>query len=200
VPPVLRPTRTDETTDYYEITQRLGMADIVPGTRTTIWGFDRIAPGPTIHARRGRTVVIRQTNRLSTPTVVHLHGGATPSTSDGFPTDVIAPGESQTYVYPNDQPAATLWYHDHAMHETGRNVYMGLAGLYLVRDEEEAALRLPDGPFDVPLLVQERSVGDDGQLRYDRDRNLGATGDSFSSTVFRGRGWPCTGASTAFAS
>jgi spore coat protein A len=78
VPPTLRPVRTDDTTDCYELTQRLGISEIRSGTRTTIWGFEGITPGPTIHARRGRRVVVNQTNHLNVPTVVHLHGGATP--------------------------------------------------------------------------------------------------------------------------
>ncbi len=186
-PPVLRPVRTDETTDYYEITQRVGRADILAGKHATIWGFDGIAPGPTIRARRGRRVVLRHTNRLPVPTVVHLHGGATPPDSDGFPTDAIAPGEARTYVYPNEQPAATLWYHDHSMHRTGRNIYMGLAGLYLLHDEEEDALHLPGGDYDVPLLIQERSLHADGRLRYDSDRQLGALGDV---VLVNGVPWP----------
>jgi spore coat protein A, manganese oxidase len=174
---VLRPVRSDATTDHYEITQRVGRAEIVPGRATPVWGYEGIFPGPTIHARRGRVVSVRHTNRLDTPTVVHLHGAKVASDSDGFPTDAIAPGDSRTYVYPNDQPAATLWYHDHAMHATGRNVYMGLAGLYVIGDDESDELGLPSGDFDVPLLLQDRTVGDDGHLRYDRERNLGATGD-----------------------
>ena len=186
-PPVLRPVRVDDTTDYYEVTQRVGATEILPGRLTTIWGFEGTAPGPTIHARRGRRVVVRHTNRLDVPTVVHLHGGATPSDSDGFPTDAIVPGATRTYVYPNEQPAATLWYHDHAMHRTGRNVYMGLAGLYLLHDTEEEALRLPSGDFDVPLLIQERSLHSDGRLRYDADRHLGALGDL---VLVNGVPWP----------
>jgi spore coat protein A len=187
LPPLLRPVRVDETTDYYEITHRAGAIEILPDMRTAIWGYEGMAPGPTIVATRGRRVVVRHTNHLTVPTAVHLHGGVTPSESDGFPTDVIAPGTSRTYVYPNEQPAATLWYHDHAMHHTGRNVYMGLAGLYLVHDEEERALRLPDGPFDVPLLIQERSLRRDGSLAYDTDRNIGALGDI---VLVNGVPWP----------
>ncbi|MGH7577719.1 MAG: multicopper oxidase family protein, partial [Longimicrobiales bacterium] len=173
--------------DYYEITQRPGSAEILPGIQTPIWGFEGLYPGPTIRARRGRTTIIRQTNQLSVPTAVHLHGGVVPAESDGFPTDVVPPGASRTYVYPNDQPAATLWYHDHAMHQTGRNIYMGLAGLYVIEDEDEKALGLPDGRYDVPLLIQDRALGSDGRLRYDRNRNLGATGDL---VLVNGVPWP----------
>jgi spore coat protein A, manganese oxidase len=84
---VLEPLRSDATTDYYEIVQREERVEIVPGWHTTIWGYDGTFPGPTIKARRGRTVIVRHVNRLGTPTVVHLHGGVTPPESDGFPMD-----------------------------------------------------------------------------------------------------------------
>jgi spore coat protein A, manganese oxidase len=134
VPPILSPVRTDATTDYYEITQREADVEFMPGIRTRIWGYEGMFPGPTIKARRGRAAVVRQTNRLPGETVVHLHGGVTEADSDGFPTDMIMPGESRSYVYPNQARGATLWYHDHAMDHTAHNMYMGLAGLYILED------------------------------------------------------------------
>src|SRR5262245_3735402 len=87
IPPVLSPTRSDAEADYYDIVQREAAAEIISGTRTSIWGYNGIFPGPTIEARPGRPVVVTHTNRLDRPTVVHLHGGVTQPGSDGFPTD-----------------------------------------------------------------------------------------------------------------
>jgi spore coat protein A, manganese oxidase len=50
IPPVLKPVRTDAGTDYYEITQRAGRQEILPGLKTEVWGYDGIFPGPTIEA------------------------------------------------------------------------------------------------------------------------------------------------------
>ena len=91
IPPVLRPARSDSATDYYEITQRVGRAEILPGLKTEIWGYEGILPGPTIETRRGRRAVVSHRNELSVPTVVHLHGGVTPPEHDGYPTDVVMP-------------------------------------------------------------------------------------------------------------
>jgi hypothetical protein len=46
------------------------------------------------------------------------------------------------------------------------NVYAGLAGLYIIRDAEEAALHLPAGPYEIPLLIQDRNLetAPDGSL------------------------------------
>lgn len=187
VPPTAEPVRTDETTDYYEITQREETVEILPGYETTIWGYNGNFPGPTIEARRGREVVIEQQNELPVPVAVHLHGGVTPPESDGYPTDLLFPpnldydaipshhtagtvgGASQgtkAYTYPNEQRAATLWYHDHRMDFTGPQVYRGLAGFYIIRDEIEDELPLPAGEKEISLLICDRTFRDDGELYY----------------------------------
>jgi len=186
VPPVLDPVESDESTDYYEITQQEATAEILPGYDTTIWGYNGIFPGPTIEARRGRKVVVEQRNELPVPVSTHLHGGVTPPESDGFPTDFILPSGmslddvpghvdgtvdgvsqgSKTYRYPNEQRAATLWYHDHRMDFTGPQVYKGLAGFYLIRDEIEDNLSLPDGNREIPLLIADRTFTEDGEFYY----------------------------------
>ncbi len=44
----------------------------------------------------------------------------------------LVPG-SAFYSYENDQPATTLWYHDHSLGITRLNVYAGPAGFWLLR-------------------------------------------------------------------
>src|SRR5687768_3694709 len=142
MPPVLEPVRTDGGADYYEIVQRATKQEILPGLKTEVWGYEGIFPGPTVEARSGRNVVIRQRNELPVPVATHLHGGKTPPESDGYPTDLIPPKNiahdhstnghgsmgmggsrhSSDYVYPMEQRAATLWYHDHHMIFTGPQV------------------------------------------------------------------------------
>ena len=166
IPRVLEPVAVDDTTDYYEMTMREARKAIVAGTQTPIWGFEGEFPGPTIVARSGRKVIVRQTNGLDVPVTVHLHGGVVPSESDGLPTDPILPGMTREFIYPNQQPAATLWYHDHAMDVTGLHCYMGLCGFYLIHDEVEDALPLPAGAYDIPLAITDRSFHEDGSFDY----------------------------------
>jgi spore coat protein A len=73
---------------------------------------------------------------------------------------------SRIYRYPSRQRAATLWYHDHRMDFTGPAVYRGLAGFHLIRDDEEAALDLPQGERELPLMVADRAFDDDAQFDY----------------------------------
>ena len=187
IPPVLQPVRRDSAADYYEIAQRDASVEIIPGMRTRIWGYDGIFPGPTIEARRGRAAVVTHTNRLGVPTVTHLHGGVTRPQSDGFPTDTVAPGETRTYQYDNVGRPATLWYHDHSWRGSGRNLYMGLAGLYLLKEDSEIEGQLPNGPHDVPLVLHDRAFTADGELDYDHDAHHGATGRVM---LVNGAPWP----------
>jgi spore coat protein A len=181
---------------------------------TTIWGYDGIYPGPTIEARRDEPVTVtwvsdlrdstgtlRTTHYLPvdlclhgpneegpTPrTVVHLHGGHVPADSDGYPEDAILPGEEQTFVYPNRQLASTLWYHDHALGITRLNVLLGLAGFYIVRDAFEESLTLPSGPYEVPLVIQDRSFRADGSFYYPAEWEEHFVGDK---TLVNGKVWP----------
>ncbi len=177
VPPVLQPVSRNETTDFYEITMRPAQKEIIPGLLTTIWGYNGSFPGPTILARSDREVSIRQRNNLNVETSVHLHGGHTPPSSDGYPLDMIEPGEHKDYVYPNHQLPATLWYHDHVMDFTGRNVYQGLAGCYIISDDVEDAMPLPSGRYDIPLVIQDRQFNADGSLVYNAGAIAGFMGD-----------------------
>jgi len=175
-----------------EVTQRLHRD--LPLTR--VWGFGDAAsgatyPGPTIETTRDMPISVTWVNDLrdgtgalrtvhplpvdtclhgaddaSPRTVVHLHGGHVPAEFDGYPEATLLPGEESTYVYPNGQQASTLWYHDHALGITRLNVYLGLAGFYLVRDPAEQGLGLPNGAFEIPLVVQDRSFAPDGSLVY----------------------------------
>lgn len=113
------------------------------------------------------------------PVVPHLHGGHTKSEFDGNPEYFFTPEQkitgprfvSNVYMYDNDQSAGTLWYHDHALGITRLNVYAGLAGFYIVRDnkdtgEEGNPLGLPAGEFEVALAIQDRMFKANGDLFY----------------------------------
>ncbi|MEV5437253.1 multicopper oxidase domain-containing protein [Streptomyces sp. NPDC052682] len=168
VPRTLAPASTTATADLYDLRMREADVEIVKGLTSRVRTYGGAFPGPTIKASSGREVVVRQYNDLTVDTAVHLHGAHVLSEHDGLPMDVIAPGSSRTYHYPNAQRAASLWYHDHAHHLEAENVYMGLHGLYLISDPEERKLPLPRGAYDVPLVIRDARIEADGTLRYTR--------------------------------
>lgn len=167
IPPVLRPTYSSSTTDRYTLPVKRTSVEILPGRSTPVLTYGGTFPGPTILARSGRRTVITQTNGLSVGTSMHLHGSVVDPENDGGPMDLVAPGGSRTYTYLNPQVAASLWYHDHAHHKEAEHVYRGMSGLYLITDDNEAALPLPRGQYDVPIAVRDIGLNEDGSLYFD---------------------------------
>jgi spore coat protein A len=183
----IMPAAKPETSNFYRLAMSAISAKLhrdVPST--TVWGYGNSFPGPTIEARQGQPIRVQWVNQLpeqhflpidhklcgaepghpEVRTVVHLHGGRVPADSDGYPESWYASGRSATYSYPNSQDAAMLWYHDHAMGIERLNVYAGLFGAYLLRDNAEDALNLPRGRYEIPLLLCDRLLRQDGQLYY----------------------------------
>ena len=128
----------------------------VAGHESPAWLFNRLLPGPTIVARHGEQAHIRLSNRLPDPTIVHWHGVLVPAHADGHPRYAIGPGASFDYEFPIVQRAGTFWYHPHAHHRTAGQIHRGLAGFFLIGDNEEDALQLPSGPREILLLLQDR--------------------------------------------
>jgi len=171
------------------------------------WGFDGITPGPTYHARYGEPVLVRMINNLPPvgqakvgfampKTSTHLHNFHTAAESDGYPMDFISPGEFWDHHYAsfpsgNDprEKLTTLWYHDHMMDFTAANVYAGLAGFYLMFDEQDSgdetdpnpqAWRLPSGKYDVPLLLHDVLFDQDGTPAFNKLNTDGLLGDKYT--------------------
>ena len=109
------------------------------------------------------------------PMVVHLHGGVTPSDSDGFPEAWFTQNEgrkgpaftSSTFEYFNAQLATTLWFHDHTLGMTRLLVEAGLEATYIIRERNDPiAPLLPSGKFEIPLMLQDRAFNTDGSTHF----------------------------------
>ncbi|MEO2078413.1 MAG: multicopper oxidase [Bacillus sp. (in: firmicutes)] len=195
IPPVLKPKWKTADYTYYEVSMVEKMQSLHSDLpKTKVWGYEGVYPGPTFEVESGERVYVKWQNKLpdhhlfpidhtvhgaekekpDVRTVVHLHGGRTEPASDGYPDawftkDFHVTGplfEKAVYEYGNQQSSRALWYHDHAIGLTRLNIYAGLAGFYLIRDSHERSLNLPSGPFEIPLLLQDRTFHEDGSLSY----------------------------------
>jgi spore coat protein A, manganese oxidase len=187
VSPALRPKSQTANRDYYEIVMRKQRLEVLPGYQTEFWTYNGLVPGPTIYQNAGRESVVRFINQLGdVETSIHLHGMASLPPYDGYANDLTYPGSYKDYIFPNNR-AASLWYHDHALHHTARNTFMGLSGFYIVQDALEMSLPLPKGKYDVPLCLQDKLFFANGQLNYDNQGSKGVSGDVI---VMNGVPWP----------
>ena len=157
------PLRTPESLGISgtSLTAAAGLAGIGAGDPAAAWLFNGVLPGPTIRARRGDQAQIRLLNQLTEPTIVHWHGVIVPEEADGHPRDAVGPGGTYDYAFPIVQRAGTFWYHPHPHQQTAGQIHRGLAGFFLVADDEEDALGLPAGEREILLLLQDRD-GDAG--------------------------------------
>jgi spore coat protein A, manganese oxidase len=201
-PPVARYTTTSTGERFYRLEQRLLTPEIIPGYRTPIFGyFDTIGgaggtPGPTIATQQGQAIVVRQVNKLPLDhpalqyrdwTSTHLHGSPSKPQYDGYASDITQPGQWKDYKYENRMSARTLWYHDHGVHHTAENAYMGLAAMYTCTDAVERNLPLPKGEFDVPLILSDKAFAANGALLFNDNGHSSTFGDV---VLVNGVPWP----------
>ena len=146
------------------------------------------------------------------PIITHLHGGEVQSISDGNP-DAWYTADGQhgpayitaeptnpnavVDVYPNGQQPTMLWYHDHALGLTRLNVLSGLAGAYIIENTSDSVQKLlPQGAYDVPLIIQDRTFLSDGSLYYPTEGNNPTVHPEWTNTflgntiVVNGAVWP----------
>ena len=149
-----------------------------------MWTYNGTFPGPLIRRPTGTHTRIHFQNDLPVSAgslSLHNHGNHSSPESDGQPTTfLVPPGGSRTYHYTGledgrNERGAMQWYHDHRDGVTARNVWMGLAGLYIIDDPDDPQT-LPSGQQDVPLAISDRSFDANNQISYQFQSN-GVTGD-----------------------
>lgn len=157
--------------------------NVWPDTQTDVWTYGGSWPGPTIRVKRGDTFKARMVNMLDEPTIIHWHGMIVPHEMDGHPSQAVGTKESYNYSFPILNRAGMYWYHPHPHHRTAIQAYRGMAGLFIVEDDAEKDLGLPDGGHDIPLVLQDRRIRDSrSEFRYeivtDDDHIQGFLGDA----------------------
>nr|BFE63061.1 multicopper oxidase domain-containing protein [Dactylosporangium thailandense] len=179
VPPLAASTVDAQGRRVFDLRAQPGDSDFGHGATRT-WGYNGAYLGPTLRAKRGEPVVVNVRNALAEPTTVHWHGMHLPAAMDGGPHRPIPTGGAFQAAWTVDQPAATLWYHPHPSERTETQVYRGLAGLFLIDDDEPAQRALPHdyGVDDIPVLVQDKEFDGDQLSMGDRfGSDIGVLGD-----------------------
>lgn len=97
----------------------------------------------------------------------HWHGMRLPAAMDGGPHQMIEAGTTWKPNWAIEQPAATTWYHPHLHGKTALYVYQGLAGLFLIKDEESKKLPSEYGVDDVPIM--EKLIRGNGSFNENMD-------------------------------
>ncbi len=178
-----------------ELTAHEDKVSILPGKKTKVWKYsgsvikgrknalqilDDNYLGPIFSVNEGEKIRVIFKNDVDEISIIHWHGLHVPHEMDGHPKYVIEKGEQYVYEFEVKNRAGTYWFHPHPHELTGPQVYSGLAGLFIISDNEEKKLNLPSGDDDIPIIIQDRTFDDDNQLVYlnsPMDRMMGFLGN-----------------------
>jgi suppressor of ftsI/bilirubin oxidase len=157
------------------ITARPVRHAILPGKPAVMLAYEaehlgRTYLNPVLRVRKGTNLRINFWNALEEPSIIHWHGLILDSNNDGHAHYAVPGGATYDYQFTVPNRAGTYWYHPHPHHLTGKQVYLGLAGLFIVEDEDEItlqkALDLRFAETDIPLVLQDRRFDADGRLVF----------------------------------
>jgi len=164
-----------------ELTMNTADVPILSGNKTHVWKVTgKVIKGaadvldnnegtylaPTLRLKTGQKLRLILNNNLPAQSILHWHGLHVPANMDGNPMYAVNHGETYIYEFEIVNRAGTYWYHAHTHSVTARQVYSGLAGLFIVSDDQEQSLNLPSGDQDVALVIQDRSFDGQNQLVY----------------------------------
>ena len=181
IPPIAQ-YKMQGDTKVYELDVQKGKTSFVNGALTDTYGVNGSFLGPTIRVDKKNKHLLHVKNSLDEITTLHWHGLKVKGSSDGGPHSVIQAGQKWSADIDINQRACTAWYHPHAMHKTGEQVFKGIAGLFIIEDEDSKTLDLPKeyGVDDIPLVIQDRRFDNQGQFVYKQsmhDTMMGVTGN-----------------------
>ena len=165
----------------FDLTLQISSKEFISGLTTETYGINGNYLGPTLIWEKGDMVQMNVTNLIGETTTMHWHGAHVPPEADGGHHSMIFAGDIWSPAFQILDQATTMWYHPHLHEHTEEHVYRGLAGMIIIRDEEEAALSLPReyGVDDIPVIIQDRSFNADGSFVFNNQQpGPGEMGDT----------------------
>lgn len=156
-------------------------SELLKGNDSSLETLQNSYLGPIIKVKQGQRVRVYYQNQMSDVSIIHWHGLHLPQEMDGHPMYVIDNGEEYVYEFQVNNRPGTYWFHPHPHGITGPQVYSGLAGLFIVEDNEN---NLPSGQQDVPLVIQDRTFNADNQLVYLQNNRMARMTGFLGNQIF----------------
>ena len=151
----------------YQLTLKDTFAQLKTGNQTITGGINQNSFwGPTLIMYKGQQVSLNVQNTLNDSSTIHWHGMHLPAVMDGGPHQIIPPGSIWKPYWTVNNQASTLWYHPHLHEMTLEHLSKGLGGFIIIRDSQEAQLKLPRtyGVDDIPLVLTSRRFTTNNQF------------------------------------
>ncbi len=159
----------------FSMTAKSNSLTLLNNQSASVLGYGSSMLGPTIRVSNPSSITVPFQNQLTEETNVHWHGLLVPANMDGHPKNIVRSGASFDFNLPINQRAGTSWYHPHPHGKTAKQLFMGLAGFFIVNDAEEQALNLPFGDQELLLCIQDKRI-ENNQLKYAPTMNEIMTG------------------------
>lgn len=194
IPEILQPVSGDFSSGevHYKITAQKGDTEILPGKKTSTYGYNNGFFGPAMKLRKGQHVTIDTKNDIDLDTTYHWHGLMVPDTADGGPMQTLKPGESNTVHFEVKNEAGSYWFHPHPHYISSKQIYKGLTGFIINEDENSERLKdkLPHhyGVDDIPLVIWDRFFQDDGDFAF--EDVFGSDGNRGDTLLLNGTAMP----------
>lgn len=138
-------------------------SELIKGDSSSLQQIPNSYLGPIIRVKPNQKIRIRYNNELPDESIIHWHGLHVPEEMDGHPRYVINNGEQFVYEFVVNNRPGTYWFHPHPHGITGYQVYKGLAGMFIIEDNQS---NLPSDKYEVPLVIQDRRFDSSNQLVY----------------------------------
>jgi FtsP/CotA-like multicopper oxidase with cupredoxin domain len=160
-----------------------GQADCGGGVLRNVFALNGSVPSPLLRTTQGETFNIRMENHLKGDLILHWHGLTPPEQSDGHPKYAVPSGSSYDYGFELQERPGLYWYHSHTHLKTSEHTFKGIGGLILVQDPKEESLGLPVGEREIPMVLQDRQVDEEGRPAYP-DQGYGYMGGYMGPEIF----------------
>ena len=177
-----QPTRVESVDGVLELDLNIAFAySMLNGQKINMRNYNGSFPGPTLVARPGDVLRLRQINHLPheepgpAHDINHPHGfntinfhshglNVSPEGNEDNSLLEIHPGETfETEIHvPADHPTGTFWYHPHKHGAAAHHLGNGMAGLLVLVDPENDIRSIPEvgAAKEVELVFQELYIKD----------------------------------------
>jgi blue copper oxidase len=198
IPQLADSTAEADGTRVFTLTLQTGTTNFFDDKPTRTWGVNQAYLGPTLRAKKGEKVRVDVRNNLPETSSLHWHGMHLPAQMDGGPHQPVKKGGSWAPHWTVNQPAATLWYHPHPHGQTEEHIYRGIAGLFIIDEEDSAVPSLPStyGTDDLPVIIQDKQFDTNRQFVGGRGGSGGPLGTLGDQVLVNGVRTPHVNVST----
>ena len=170
-PPLLIPTLIDVGRGRpVRLDFRPTQTQLDKGKLVEMWGANGQYLAPTVRMKTGDFIKLTYINSLPQPLSINIQGLLAPTEMTGSIHRPLPPNSNWSPILAIQQKATTGWYHANTMFHSAPQIMQGIAGLWIIEDQESRKSNLPNqyGKNDIPLILQDQLIDKEGKSIFDQ--------------------------------